>query len=108
MRSVIDHLHNPELATLEAYRVLRSGGELIIGLSVKPEKGSKEYYSETIKNITRNILSVFGIKRFIDYHVWHPTFNELCSLIQQSGFEIKDVLWHKGWENKVCYIRSKK
>ncbi|MFH1060663.1 MAG: class I SAM-dependent methyltransferase [Pseudomonadota bacterium] len=108
MRSVIDHFLNPELAINEAYRVLNQDGQLIVGLFVIGGKDGKLAYKEIIKEKIREVLPSVGIKRYIDHHTWHPTFNELKEIILLNGFEIIDVLWQSIHCDKVCYIRAKK
>ena len=104
MRSVIDHFLNPELALNEAYRVLESGGSLIVGLYVHGGKRGKQDIGAQIKEFTKDILSVLGIDRYKDYHVWHPTYTQLTNLILECGFKIAKVHWQKGYKDTVCYI----
>lgn len=87
MRSCIDHFFNPELALIEANRVLINNGKLIIGMTVKIET-TKTY----IKNIIRNILGLFT-KKFEDHHIWHPSRDEIVSLCNSCGFEFEDEIW---------------
>lgn len=108
MRSVIDHFLSPELALNEAYRVLKANGALIVGLFVHGGKRGKPDINNIVKELIRTVLVTIGIKRFKDYHVWHPTYKELTGLILDCGFEIEKVHWQKGWNNTVCYIRARK
>ena len=108
MRSVIDHLLNPELALNEVYRVLESGGSLIVGLYVYGGKRGKPDIRTQAKEFTKDMFSALGIDRFRDHHVWHPTYAELTELILECGFEIDKVYWQEGQNDTVCYIRAQK
>lgn len=106
MRSVIDHFFNPELAINESYRVLKIGGSLIVGLYVHGGKEGRESMLDRVKEGVRNFLGFMGIERFVDHHVWHPTFKELTSLITGSGFVIDKVHWQRSENDSVCYIKG--
>lgn len=108
MRSVIDHFLSPELALNEAYRVLRTDGALIVGLFVHGGKRGKPDIKSIAKELVRETLIAAGIKRFKDYHVWHPTYKELTGLISDCGFKIEKVHWQKGYNDTVCYVRARK
>lgn len=108
MRSVIDHFLSPELALNEAYRVLRTDGALIIGLFVHGGKHGKPDIKYLAKELVRATLVAGGMKRFKNYHVWHPSYKELTNLISECGFEIEKVHWQKGCNDTVCYIRARK
>lgn len=108
MRSVIDHFQNPELALWEAFRVLRNNGQLIIGLYIEGGKSGRLNAREWIKHIAGHVLPVLGVNKFVDHHVWHPTYSELLKLIEAIGFKIDGVHWQSQWGDRVCYIRAKK
>lgn len=108
MRSVIDHFLNPELALNEAYRVLQDNGSLIVGLYIHGGKDGKVTLKQHTKETVRSILPYFGIHKYTDHHVWHPTYKELTNLISECGFEIDKVYWQKRHNNTVCHIRSLK
>jgi SAM-dependent methyltransferase len=108
MRSVIDHLLNPELALNEAYRVLNIDGILIVGLYVLGGKLGKIDMRTRSEELARGLFSVLGIERFKDYHVWHPKYYELTELISKCGFRVEKVHWQKGYKDTVCYISAKK
>jgi SAM-dependent methyltransferase len=108
MRSVIDHFLNPELALNEAYRVLNVDGVLIVGLYVHGGRLGKIDMRTRSEELARGIFSVLGIERFKDYHVWHPTYDELTELISDCGFRVEKVHWQKGYNDTVCYIRANK
>jgi SAM-dependent methyltransferase len=108
MRSVIDHFLSPELAFNEAYRVLRTDGALIVGLFVRGGKQGKPGMKSLAKEFVRATLTTAGMKRFKDYHVWHPTYKELTDLISDCGFKIEKVHWQKGYNDTVCYVLARK
>lgn len=96
MRSVIDHLANPRLALLEAYRVLKPGGQLIVGLQVdKP--GLVSGLREMAK-ILRGIV----IPRMRDKHIWHPAPKELHTVCGECGFALTKEYWQT---NRILYAR---
>ena len=107
MRSVIDHMYNPELALLEANRVLRAGGQLVIGSFVVGGKSGKTRFSRVAKDAVKRVLHSLGGTRFAG-HVWQPTYDEFCRLIVSCGFAIDITHWQKGCDNCVCYIRAVK
>jgi SAM-dependent methyltransferase len=108
MRSVIDHFLSPELALNEAYRVLESGGDLMVGTFVRGGKSGRLSSRAVAKELARAVLVSAGLERFKDYHVWHPTFRELTALISECGFEVEKVHWQKGYDETVCYLRARK
>jgi len=99
MRSCIDHFFNPRLALLEAHRVLRKGGKLIIGMTVKVNS-SKNLAKET----ARKVLNIFT-DRYLDLHIWHPSKKELTDLCRECGFELQDEIWQ---DENVWYASFKK
>lgn len=108
MRSVIDHFLSPELALNEAYRVLRTDGVLIVGLFVLGGKEGKPGIKYLAKEFFGKTLIAAGMKKFKDYHVWHPTYKELTNLISNCGFKIEKVHWQKGYNDTVCYVCARK
>jgi SAM-dependent methyltransferase len=106
MRSVVDHFSNPELALNEAYRVLDNRGCLIIGLYVHGGKDGLLPIKYYIKESIKFILPYFGIHKYTDHHVWHPTFKELENLVLECGFQIDEVHWQSGYNNTVCYLKA--
>jgi SAM-dependent methyltransferase len=107
MRSCIDHFYNPEIALLEAYRVLRVGGQLIVGLYVEGGRTGTLTPKESLKERARTLLSLVA-KRYRDHHIWHPTYAELCVLIEGTGFQIETTYWQRAFIDRVCYIKARK
>lgn len=106
MRSCIDHMFLPEIAILEAFRVLDKGGQIIVGSYVEGGKsGKKQNY---IKSIIKQTLEAMKVERFIDHHMWHPTYTELCELLKSCGFSIDKTYWQDGFNDTVCYVRGLK
>ena len=87
MRSCIDHFFNPEIALLEAFRVLKEGGQLIIGLTLEGRS-----LNSRVKELVRPVLSIF-IPRFRDHHIWHPTYKNLIRLCDVCGFDLDNEVW---------------
>ncbi|WP_018702957.1 class I SAM-dependent methyltransferase [Anaeromusa acidaminophila] len=108
MRSVIDHFHVPDMAMLEAYRVLKDDGNILVGLTVKGGRTGKVTFKEVAKDVIKMGLNCIGIDKYKDHHIWHPTFLELVKLIEDNGFIVQDVYWQPNWNEQVCYIWGKK
>ena len=106
MRSMLDHVQIPDLALIEAHRILKKSGKLIIGIYLPFGKKNKFSLKHFLKETLRSLLTFIGFKRFADYHIWHPTYNALNKLILENGFEIKKEIWQSGWEDKVIYIEA--
>lgn len=104
MRSVIDHFLDPELALCEARRVLRPGGQLVVGLYVEGGRTGRSSMSRQVKDVVKGVLSIF-VEKYRDHHVWHPTYAELVSQIELCGFKVQKTHWQKSCES-VCYIKA--
>jgi ubiquinone/menaquinone biosynthesis C-methylase UbiE len=99
MRSCIDHFFNPEIALLEAFRVLKFEGKLIIGIHVET-KSRKNAIKDTVKSI----LSIITDK-FHDHHMYHPTYESLCRMVEKCGFSLTNEFWQR---EDVVYLEFKK
>lgn len=108
MRSMLDHVQVVDLCMLEAKRVLRPDGMLIIGITIEGRpygrKGIDFRPSYMAKTIIKFILVKAGMKRYKDEHVWHPTFSNLQKVILDAGFSIENIYWQPAWKGKVVYI----
>jgi len=87
MRSCIDHFFNPQLALLEAFRVLKEGGRIVIGIKMEPKSFSGKA-KETIRPIAG-----FLFKKYRDHHLWHPSYSGLIQLCSDAGFFVEKEIW---------------
>lgn len=108
MRSVLDHVQVVDLALLEARRVLKPEGRVLIGLYVDGGKSGVITLKRRIKVSIKDGLELAGIDRLKDHHVWHPTYAALMKLILDNGFTIEDTFWQPHWNDTVCYILAGK
>ena len=99
MRSCIDHFFSPEIALLEAYRVLKPNGKLIIGMSVE-QKNVKSF----VKDKVRGVLGLFNHK-FLDHHIWHPEHQALLDLCTSKRFVLQKEIWQS---DSVIYVEFRK
>jgi SAM-dependent methyltransferase len=106
MRSVVDHFANPELAMREAFRVLKGNGVLVVGLYVKGGERGRENVRAHLKELVRSGLVALGATRVEDHHVWHPSYEELCNLVIESGFVLNRTHWQKSEDRRVCYLEA--
>lgn len=108
MRSMLDHVQVVDLALLEARRVLKPDGRILIGLYVNGGKSGVTTYQRRIKDTIKHSLEMLGIDRWKDHHVWHPSFSALTKLINDNGLSIVDVYWQPQWKYTVCYVSAAK
>lgn len=106
MRSMLDHVQIPDLALIEAHRVLVGGGALLVGISIEGGRDGHATLKETTKELVRKILGKLGIDKWKDHHIWHPTFSNLKKLIESNGFTIEETYWQPKFENRVVYIKA--
>lgn len=111
MRSMLDHVQIVDLCLLEARRVLKPGGQLIVGISIEGRpfgrQGMDLRPKVLLKNSVKSVLAKIGFDRYRDEHVWHPTFENLKKVISDAGFNIENVYWQPAWEGKVVYIGAR-
>ena len=108
MRSMLDHVQVPDLAIIEAHRVLKDQGSLLVGLYVEGgEKGGMSA-KELLKHELKELLARLGFSKYKDHHTWHPSFPNLKKIIMNNGFIIDEIFWQPHWNNTVVYIRAKK
>ena len=87
MRSCLDHFLNPEIALLEAYRVLKKGGKLIIGITIQGNS-----FRSKAREVVRPIVSFF-FHRYKNHHNWHPSYEGLMALCNSCGFDLEREIW---------------
>jgi SAM-dependent methyltransferase len=111
MRSMLDHVQIVDLCLLEAKRVLMPGGKLIIGITIEGQPYGKQGMDfgplHIIKKIAKTLLSVSGLKRYRDYHVWHPTYSNLLKVLADAGFVVTQTFWQPAWKGRVLYVEAK-
>jgi ubiquinone/menaquinone biosynthesis C-methylase UbiE len=108
MRSMLDHVQVPDLALLEARRVLKQNGQLLIGISVEGGKSGKLGATEVAKEAVKKSLEIIGVDRWKDHHIWHPTYPALKKLIKDNGFTIVEEYWQPAFKDNVCYVLARK
>ena len=108
MRSMLDHVQLADLAVLEASRVLKPGGRVLIGLYVDGGKSGIISFSHRVKNLIKSGLELLGFDRWKDHHIWHPTYKNLLKLLADCGFKIEDTYWQPKWKDMVCYVCARK
>lgn len=108
LRSMLDHVQVPDLVMMEARRVLKPGGRILVGLYVQGGKSGVTALDRKVKDLVKAGLGAIGLTRWKDHHVWHPTFKELNALIEDNGFTIEDTYWQPQWKDTVCYISARR
>lgn len=117
MRSVLDHFADPLLALIDARRVLRDEGQLILGLHVTGGASSLSTQRSPLPRVIKKVrdeglAAAFraAMLRLVrpehDHHLWHPTYEELIELVEAVGFSIGKVHWQKPPNDHVVYIQG--
>ena len=106
MRSMLDHVQVPDLALIEARRVLKGNGRLLVGMLVEGGKSGRRSFDEKLRELVKSFLSLF-LQRFNDHHIWHPTYIGLVKLLNDNSFEVTREFWQPKWRNKVVYLEAK-
>ena len=111
MRSMLDHVQIVDLCLIEARRVLKPGGELIVGITIEGRPYGKSGIDlrpqVLLKNLAKKILASLGFSRFKDEHVWHPTYRNLEKVITDAGFKIEKIYWQPVWQGQVVYVGAR-
>jgi len=136
MRSVLDHFQDPYLALKEAYRVLKAGGGVLIGLTVRggqsslkiDDRGSVDSWSfPSISNINKRIprggltpltrALVARIRRNaktlheqqkVDDHMFRWDYENLIDLLDVTSFDIVKEHWQKPPFTMCIYLSATK
>lgn len=108
MRSMLDHVQVVDLALLEARRLLKPDGRILIGLYVEGGKTGIVPFRRRLKETIKQNLERCGIDYWKDHHIWHPTFAALTKLITDNGLLIEEVYWQPQWKDAVCYVSAAK
>ena len=128
MRGCIDHFTAPHVALMEAYRVLKPGGSVVVGVTLEgayqmddcgwenPTEYSlaRSVYKAGVKQLKR-YPKVFSLATqtkarmmgMHDHHMFHPTYDSLTGLIKKCGFQIEKEVWQKAYHN-VLYVSARK
>lgn len=109
MRSVLDHVFDPQLAIKEAYRVLKDDGKLMVGLSTHGSRPTRNAPApKMVRSFQRasTIIQSGGLPELAailrrkltslpDHHMWKWRKDDLVDLIQRNGFFIEKLAWQK-------------
>lgn len=133
MRSVLDHFENPFLALNEAYRVLKTGGKILMGHSVwggkskftleqlntKPPKVTvtdrivnrfkADGMGGLLKAVKNNIGGLQEAKQektHADHHTFCWTYDNTIDLLKRTGFKIEKEHWQKAPYDMCIYVSA--
>ena len=133
IKSVLDHLADPYLVMLEARRVLRKGGRILISVScagggssikswkdLEPEKmGFVKRFRNRFKqdgfwglyNAGRRRLGLLPFPKehgHLDHHLYFYHYEDLIELMNKSNFSVETKRWRKAPHDSVAFISGVK
>jgi len=132
MRSVLDHFQDPYLALKEAYRVLKSNGTLLIGLSIRSRESSlktddihdnpsrpvsliskvrRKFTQTGLTSLAREAIRRVmkkGERNIPDDHMFRWTYGDLIDFIRITGFNVVKEHWQKPPFTMCIYLSAKK
>lgn len=73
MGSTLDHAPVVNLAMLEARRVSKPDGRILVGLYVNDGKNGIVSFERRFKDVIKAGLAFVGINRWKDHHICHPS-----------------------------------
>jgi ubiquinone/menaquinone biosynthesis C-methylase UbiE/uncharacterized protein YbaR (Trm112 family) len=109
MRSVIEHFYDVDLVMKEAYRILRSGGKLIIGIglpSSRPgevwQRLKKVYQEQGLKSVASKIFNKFFGKQRHSGHLHEFNLDSLRELFKK--YQFGNIIIHHSKVNPAVYF----
>jgi ubiquinone/menaquinone biosynthesis C-methylase UbiE len=100
MRSCIDHFANPTMAIMEAFRVTKKGGKLIVGLKIEGHTVKSKLLS-----LAKGAVGALVV-RYRDHHIWHPSYAKLMGMCRNCGFELDKEYWQTDDILYACFVRQ--
>ncbi|UCF14590.1 MAG: methyltransferase domain-containing protein [Phycisphaerales bacterium] len=124
MLSVHDHFRDPYQAMIEAYRVLKDDGHVLIGLAVTGGKSTMEadrkeqavYVSPVVKKVLRLLknlgmikaakyeLKLYSAKPLDDGHMCRWQYEDLLDLCRRTNFAVTKERWLEPPYGACVYI----
>lgn len=120
MRSVLDHFKDPYITLKEAYRVLKPGGKILIGLAIMEKLQLKEQKKTLLQRMAMKvqkdgISSLFqtAIQKIIHrishthtqhHHVFRFSHAQLKEMLQDTDFTVNHEHWQKPPTDFCLYV----
>lgn len=120
MRSMIDHVLDPGAAIREGFRCLAPGGHLLLGLSARGgaartvDPGPAGLLAQAARVLRYEGPKEFGIRALRrlrghrDHHLWHPSVDDLRTLLANCGFEVLFEKWTSPPFDHVVYLLARR